>query len=63
MRQRLPMIFSVTALVVAVLGSTPLGHAALNVVAPGSRDGPVEGQFRDRVKACERGGDGREAAR
>ena len=30
------MIFSVTALVVAVLGSTPLGHAALNVVAPGS---------------------------
>ena len=36
MRQRLPMIFSVTALVVAVLGSTPLGHAALNVLAPGS---------------------------
>ena len=30
------MIFSVTALAVAVLGSTPLGHAALNVVAPGS---------------------------
>jgi hypothetical protein len=33
MKQRLPMILAVTALVVAVFGSTPLGHAAARLVA------------------------------
>jgi hypothetical protein len=32
MRQRVPVVLSTAALVVAVLGSTPLGHAAGNVV-------------------------------
>jgi hypothetical protein len=32
MRDRLPLILSVTALVVAVLGSTPLGRAAADVI-------------------------------
>jgi hypothetical protein len=36
MRDRLPMILSATALVVAVLGATPLGEAAYNAVAPRS---------------------------
>jgi hypothetical protein len=33
-RQRLPLVLSVTALVVAVLGSTPLGDAARQLVPP-----------------------------
>lgn len=32
MRERLPIVLSVTALVVAVLGSTPVGEAAMNLV-------------------------------
>lgn len=36
MRDRLPLILSATALLVAVLGSTPLGSAAYNAVAPNS---------------------------
>ena len=36
MRDRLPLIISITALLVAVLGSTPLGEAAYNAVAPNS---------------------------
>lgn len=36
MRDRLPLVISITALVVAVLGSTPLGEAAYNAVAPNS---------------------------
>jgi len=34
MRQRLPVVLSVIALVVAVLGSTPLGEAARDIVIP-----------------------------
>ena len=34
MRQRLPVVLSVIALVVAVLGSTPLGEAASDIVIP-----------------------------
>ena len=34
MRNRLPMIFSTTALLVAVFGVTPLGGAAYNAVVP-----------------------------
>lgn len=36
MRDRLPLIVSTTALLVAVFGSTPLGEAAYNAVAPNS---------------------------
>jgi hypothetical protein len=36
MRDRLPLILSTTALLVAVFGSTPLGEAAYNAVAPSS---------------------------
>ena len=36
MRERLPLILSITALLVAVFGSTPLGNAAYNAVAPNS---------------------------
>ena len=36
MRDRLPLIMSITALLVAVLGSTPLGEAAFNAIAPSS---------------------------
>ena len=32
MRDRLPLILSATALVVAVLGTTPLGHAAADII-------------------------------
>ena len=32
MRQRLPIILSTTALVVALIGSTPIGHAARDVI-------------------------------
>ena len=47
MRDRLPLIISITALLVAVFGSTPLGEAAYNAIAPNSigalelRDGAV----------------------
>jgi hypothetical protein len=34
MSQRLPVVLSVTALVVAVLGATPLGRATVNAVVP-----------------------------
>jgi hypothetical protein len=41
MRDRLPMIFSITALLVALFGTTPLGEAAYNAVLPrGSVDTP-----------------------
>jgi hypothetical protein len=36
MRERLPLAISLAALVVAVFGSTPLGEAALEAVAPAS---------------------------
>ena len=36
MRDRLPLIISITALLVAVFGSTPLGEAAYNAIAPNS---------------------------
>lgn len=36
MRDRLPLILSTTALLVAVFGSTPLGEAAYQAVAPNS---------------------------
>jgi len=36
MRDRLPLILSTTALLVAVFGSTPLGEAAYNAIAPNS---------------------------
>jgi len=42
MRQRLPIVLSVTALVVAVLGSTPLGTAARNIVLPRGSVGTVQ---------------------
>jgi hypothetical protein len=45
MRQRLPIVLSVTALVVAVFGSTPLGTAARNIVLPRGSVGTV--QLRD----------------
>jgi hypothetical protein len=45
MRQRLPTVLSVTALVVAVFGSTPLGTAARNIVLPRGSVGTV--QLRD----------------
>ena len=34
MKERLPLIFSVTALVLALFGSTPLGHAVSSAVPP-----------------------------
>jgi len=34
MRDRVPLILSATALVVSVLGATPLGEAAYNAVVP-----------------------------
>jgi hypothetical protein len=34
MKKRLPLILSMTALVVTVLGTTPLGHAARSAVSP-----------------------------
>jgi hypothetical protein len=42
MRARLPIILSVTALLVAVLGSTPLGKAAMNQVVPRSSVGTLQ---------------------
>jgi hypothetical protein len=37
MKQRLPLILSATALVIAVLGATPLGEAARNAIPPFAR--------------------------
>jgi hypothetical protein len=34
MRRQLPLVLSITALAVAVLGSTPAGHAVVSVVPP-----------------------------
>jgi len=42
MRDRLPMIFSITALLVAVLGVTPLGEAAWNQVLPRNSVGTLQ---------------------
>lgn len=51
MRERLPMIFSTTALLVAVLGVTPLGEAAYNAVVPRNSVGTLQLQ-RNAVKAA-----------
>jgi hypothetical protein len=50
MRNRLPMIISITALLVAVLGVTPLGDAAYNTVVPRNSVGTLQLQ-RNAVKA------------
>ena len=42
MRHRLPLIFSTTALLVAVLGVTPLGEAAYNAVVPKNSVGTLQ---------------------
>jgi hypothetical protein len=42
MRERLPIVLSITALVVAVLGSTPVGDAAKNVLAPPNSVGTAQ---------------------
>jgi hypothetical protein len=42
MRNRLPLIISITALVVAVLGTTPLGQAAYNAVVPTNSVGALQ---------------------
>jgi hypothetical protein len=42
MRDRLPMVFSITALVVAVLGVTPLGEAAWSQVLPRNSVGTLQ---------------------
>ena len=41
MRNRWPVVFSITALVVAVLGATPVGEAALNAL-PRASVGPLQ---------------------
>ena len=41
MRNRWPVVFSITALVVAVLGATPVGEAALNAL-PRNSVGPLQ---------------------
>jgi hypothetical protein len=51
MRDRLPMIVSITALLVAVLGVTPLGDAAYNAVVPRNSVGTLQLQ-RNAVKAA-----------
>lgn len=51
MRARLPMIFSITALLIAVLGVTPLGEAAYNAVVPKNSVGTPQLQ-RNAVKAA-----------
>jgi hypothetical protein len=50
MRERLPVIFSTTALLVAVLGVTPLGDAAYHAAVPRSSVGTLQLQ-RNAVKA------------
>jgi hypothetical protein len=42
MRERLPLVLSVTALVVAVLGATPVGEAAKNLVVPRNSVGTAQ---------------------
>jgi hypothetical protein len=42
MRERLPVVLSVTALVVAVLGATPVGEAAKNLVVPRNSVGTAQ---------------------
>jgi hypothetical protein len=42
MRDRLPLLLSATALVVSVLGATPLGHAAYNAVVPNNSVGALQ---------------------
>ena len=51
MRQRLAMLLSITALLVAVLGVTPLGEAALNAVVPKNSVGTPQLQW-NAVKAA-----------
>jgi hypothetical protein len=51
MRDRLPLILSSTALLVAVLGSTPLGQAALDAVVPKNSVGTPQLK-RNAVKAA-----------
>lgn len=51
MRDRLPLIFSITALLVAVLGSTPVGKAAYDAVVPQNSVGTAQLQ-RNAVKAA-----------
>ena len=41
--QKLPIVLSATALVVAVLGATPLGEAAYNAVSFARNSGAVNG--------------------
>jgi hypothetical protein len=42
MTNRLPLVLSVTALVVAVLGATPVGNAAMNLVVPRNSVGTLQ---------------------
>ena len=42
MRGRLPIVLSITALVIAVLGSTPVGEAAKNLVVPRASVGTLQ---------------------
>jgi hypothetical protein len=42
MRGRLPIVLSITALAVAVLGSTPVGEAAKNLVVPRASVGTLQ---------------------
>jgi hypothetical protein len=42
MKARLPIVLSITALVVAVLGSTPVGEAAKNLVVPRGSVGTLQ---------------------
>lgn len=42
MRDRLPLIFSITALVMVVLGATPIGEAAWNQVLPRNSVGTLQ---------------------
>jgi len=51
MRNRLPIALSVTALLVAVLGVTPLGEAAYNAIVPRNSVGTLQLQ-RNAVKAA-----------
>lgn len=42
MRSRLPIVLSVTALVVAVLGATPVGEAAMSLAVPRNSVGTIQ---------------------
>ncbi len=42
MKNRLPLVISIAALVVAVLGATPLGQAAYNAVVPANSVGALQ---------------------